>query len=115
MAKTCQEAATIRFWSGVGGSTQSAAADEEADEEGQREGPEVAEPALCRKTECLRGWRLGREWGGVRDGLARLDDGAVRALRDLDEERIGVAFAGVVLAQPRAEAAGFNADGVVDG
>jgi len=44
-----------------------------------------------------------------------MNEDAIRAFRDLDAKRVGVAFAGVVLEQPGAETAGFDADGVVDG
>ena len=51
----------------------------------------------------------------MREGRAGLDEGAVGALWDLDEKRVVVTLAGVVLDQAGAEAAGFDADGVVDG
>jgi len=44
-----------------------------------------------------------------------MEHGAVATAGNLDEQRIGLAFAGVVLAEPRAEPAGFNAHGGVDG
>lgn len=40
---------------------------------------------------------------------------AVGAFRDFEDERVAVAFLGVVLEQTGAQAAGFYADGVVDG
>ena len=44
-----------------------------------------------------------------------MEHGAVATAGNLDEQRIGLTFAGVVLAEPRAEPAGFNAHGGVDG
>ena len=52
---------------------------------------------------------------GSDGGLAGAEDGAVAAPGNLDEQRIGLAFAGVVLEEPGAEAAGFDAHGGVDG
>jgi hypothetical protein len=43
------------------------------------------------------------------------DYGAIGASGNFDEQRVGVAFASVVLEEPGAEPAGFDADGGVDG
>ena len=43
------------------------------------------------------------------------DHGAIAASGNLDEQRVGVALAGVVLEEARAEPSGFDADGGVDG
>jgi len=77
------------------------------EDEGQREGPKV--------TQTRRGRRHGLR-GHEREGLrAWLKQGTVAALGNLDEHRIGLAFARVVLEQARAEPAGFDSHGGVDG
>ena len=54
-------------------------------------------------------------WGVSDGGLAGAEDGAIAAPGNLDEQRVGLAFAGVVLAEARAEASGFDAHGGIDG
>lgn len=76
-------------------------AEESADEKGERDGPGAAWASESR----WWGWRL----------RARVDECAVGAFGDLDDERVGAAFAGVVVAEAGAKATGLDANGGVDG
>lgn len=89
-------------------------AEQGTENEGQRDDPEVTR-ARGRRRQGLR-WHEGedpRNSGG--GGLAGPEHGAIAALGNLDEQRIGLAFAGVVLEQTRTETAGFDAHGGIDG
>lgn len=100
----------MNFGDSVGG----AVAEERSEGKGHRDEPKVTQARSCRghgfrRHEC--------EWpgNGSNGGLPGAKDGAVAAPGNLDEQRIGLAFAGVILQEPRAEPAGFDPHGGVDG